>query len=70
MDSRSPFGFMSHWASSPRFVMREPIDPGETPREDLDALGMSAAEGRPRAPQAPQAPHTVTGRPPSDSSRR
>ena len=50
--------------------MREPIDPGETPREDLDALGMSAAEGRPRAPQAPQAPHTVTGRPPSDSSRR
>ena len=24
--------------------MREPIHPGETPREDLDALGMSAAE--------------------------
>ena len=24
--------------------MREPIHPGETLREDLDALGMSAAE--------------------------
>lgn len=29
-----------HW----EFVMREPIHPSETLREDLDALGMSAAE--------------------------
>ena len=36
------------WRSSTiterRRVMREPIHPGETLREDLDALGMSAAE--------------------------
>ena len=27
-----------------RYIMRDPIHPGETLREDLDALGMSAAE--------------------------
>ena len=38
-------------------MMREPIHPGETLREDLDALGMSAAELAGAADRGPGQPH-------------
>ena len=45
-------------------MMRDPIHPGETLREDLDALGMSAAELGPAHRGSGEPHHRNPQRPP------